>query len=70
VLLEEEGDMIIVRAFSERIGRLNPTDAAAYAVPVRSARLRDQFVAATATSRIAGYRSLRVTVRLGPGYCD
>jgi hypothetical protein len=69
-LLEEEGDMVIVRAFSERIGRLNPQDAEAYAAHIRSAWLRDQFVAATATSHITGHRSLRVTVRLERGYCD
>jgi hypothetical protein len=69
-LLEEESDVVIVRAFSERIGRLNPHDAEAYAAHIRSARLRDQFVAATATCRITGRRSLRVTVRLERGYCD
>ena len=63
--LEEDDGTVIVRAFSDRIGRLSATDAKAYLPHIRSARALDKVVAAMATGRITGRRSLHVTIRLG-----
>jgi hypothetical protein len=70
--LEEDDGMVIVRTSSGRIGKLSGRDAEAYLPHIRSARERDKVVAAMATGRITGHRSLHVTVRLGrmPGVCS
>ena len=69
--LEEDDGTVIVRAFSSRIGRLSATDAEAYLPHIRSARAQDKAVAAMATGRTTGRRSLHVTIRLGcaPDLC-
>ena len=72
VRLEEDDGMVIVRTSSGRIGKLSARDAEAHLPHIRSAREQDKVVAATATGRITGRRSLHVTVRLGrvPGVCS
>ncbi len=70
--LEEDDGMVIVRTSSGRIGKLSARDAEAYLPHILSAREQDKAIAATAAGRIAGRRSLHVTVRLGrvPGVCS
>jgi len=60
-MLEEEGDRVAVRSFSERIGTLTPADAEEYAAHLRSARLNGQLALAVVHGSIAGRRPVRVT---------
>jgi hypothetical protein len=64
VQLDEDDGTVIVSAFDGRIGTLNGKDASEYVPHIRSGRAQDKTVTATATGRVIGRRSLRVTVRL------
>ncbi len=63
--LEEDGDMIIVCEYGERIGRLNPAGTGEYAPHLRSARIHDQIVGVMVSGRMKRGRPSHVTVRLG-----
>jgi hypothetical protein len=60
VLVEEDG-AVVVRAYNERIGRLQPADAEVYSEHLRSARLNGQLALAVVRGSIADRQPSRVT---------
>jgi len=61
---DENGNVLLVRAPSERVGKLSPADADVYRTHLRTARLCGQSVAVVVSGRRKGGRLRGVTVRL------